>query len=275
MITLNLLVRRKPNVGAEEFRDFWMGEHASRMLALVRDLGIGRYTKCETQHEDEVNIALQAMYGTGSDSYDFVDQMVIGDLEDFRKGIGDADVGAALKELRDLSDAYIDQSRSDMWFSIDVPQIFPREKVEANWNNTLLKVYYVPRHLEALTLQEAQFHWNSCHGGMARQFASFLPYDKYIQGHRVPSGLIDGLKQSLGGDWENIGTIIGQAEAWINRRIMPAMAGPEVERMMRMLVVDIDLFVDASSSHIFATKEHVIHDSPIINEPVPSLFNAG
>lgn len=275
MITLNLLVRRKPDVSAEDFRAFWMGEHARQVLAQVGNLGIGRYTKCETQHEDEVNIGLQAMYGTGSDCYDFVDQMVIGDLEDFRRGLEDGEVSAALKALRELSDAYVDQPRSDMWFSIDVPQIFPREKIEANWNNTLLKVYYVPRHLDTVTLQEAQFHWNSCHGAMARQFASFLPYDKYIQGHRAPSGLVDGLKQSLGGDWENIETMIGQAEAWINRRVMPAMAGPEVERMMRMLVVDIDLFVDAKSSHIFATKEHVIHDSPVINEPVPSLFNAG
>ena len=274
MITLNLLVRRKSDVSAEDFNTFWMGEHASRVLAQAGKLGIGRYTKCETQHQDEVNIALQAMYGTGSDAYDFVDQMVIGDIENFRQGLEDDKVSSALKELNDLSKDFVDHSRSDLWFSVDVPQIFPREIIEANWNNTLLKVYYVPRHLDRLTLQEAQFHWNTCHGGMARQFASFLPYDKYIQGHRTPSKLVDALKQSLGGDFENIDTIIGQAEAWINRRIMPAMAGPEVERMMRMLVVDIDLFVDAKSSHIFATKEHVIHDSPVITEPVPSLFNA-
>ena len=49
MITLNLLVRRKPDVSAEDFRAFWMGEHARQVLAQVGNLGIGRYTKCETK----------------------------------------------------------------------------------------------------------------------------------------------------------------------------------------------------------------------------------
>jgi len=274
MITLNLLVRRKADVSAEKFREFWMGEHADRVCTLSAKLGIRRYTKCETQHDDEVNLALQNMYGTSSDAYDFVDQMVINDIEDFRAGLNDPETTSAVQSLYEISARFMEQSRSDLWFSADVAQIFPREAVTATWDNTHLKVYYVPRHLKKLTLQEAQFHWNTCHGAMARQFATFLPYDKYIQGHRVPSQLVDALKAKLGGDFENLDSIIGQAEAWIDRRIMPSLSGPEVEKMMRMLIVDIDLFVNAASSHIFATKEFVIHNSQLITEPVPSLFNA-
>lgn len=274
MITLNLLVRRNDNVSAEDFREFWLGKHADQMRTLTRQLGIQRYTKCETLHQDEVNLVLQRMYGTGHDAYDFVDQMVINDLEELRGGLGDRETMAALHRLHAASTNYIEHARSDLWLSVDVPQIFPREQVTANWENTCLKVYYVPRRLESLSLLQAQFHWNSCHGAMARQFASFLPYEKYIQGHRVPSALVEKLKQDLEGNFESLDSIIGQAEAWIDRRIMPSLAGPEVERMMRMLVADIDLFVDAASSHIFATKEHVIHSAPIITEPVPSLFSA-
>ena len=44
--------------------------------------------------------------------------------------------------------------------------------------------------------------------------------------------------------------------------------------MMRMLVTDISLFVEPEISHMFATKEHVIHSRPVITEPIPTLFNA-
>jgi hypothetical protein len=44
--------------------------------------------------------------------------------------------------------------------------------------------------------------------------------------------------------------------------------------MMRMLVQDISLFTDTARGHMFATKEHVILDRPVITEPIPTLFNA-
>jgi hypothetical protein len=273
MLTLNHLVRRRNDVSAEDFSKYWMEEHAANAIALSPALGIKKYTKCQTLHEDEVNIALQNMYGTGSDAYDFVDQMVINDLGEFSAGLERDDIKSTLRDLHERNSDFVDHSHSDIWFSIDLAQLFPREDICATWDNTYLKVFYVPRRLAHLSLAEAQLHWNSCHGGMARQFANFLPYDKYIQGHRAPSQKIDELKAFLGGEFENLDSIIGQAEAWIDRRVMPTLAGPEVERMMRMLVVDIDLFVEADSSHIFATKEHVIYSTSVITEPVPSLFD--
>ena len=86
--------------------------------------------------------------------------------------------------------------------------------------------------------------------------------------------MCDDLKAHLGGEFENIDAMIGQAEAWIDRRVVPSLQGPETDRMMAMLVKDIALFVDAGISHIFATKEHRILDRPVITEPVPSLFSA-
>ena len=109
---------------------------------------------------------------------------------------------------------------------------------------------------------------------MARQFVDFLPYRKYVQGHRIESRVCDQLKAALGTEFENIDAMIGQAEAWIDRRIVPTLQGPETDRMMQMLVQDIALFVDAGASRIFATKEHRILDRTVITEPIPSLFNA-
>jgi len=274
MITFNYLVRKKADVSAEDFKGYWMGEHAGNCLQAAGKLGIGKYTKCETLHEDDVNKLLQQMYGTAADAYDFVDQMVIGDLANFKKGLADAEVQAALKAMHESESAYVDFKGSDYWFTIDLPQIFPREDVTATWNNTNLKIFYVPRRHPHLSLAEAQLHWNSCHGALARQFSQFLPFMKYIQGHRIESKVADEFKALLGGDFENIDAMIGQAEAWIDRRIVPSLAGPETERMMGMLVTDIALFVESGISHIFTTKEHAILSNYVIVEPVPSLFNA-
>ena len=105
----------------------------------------------------------------GANAYDFVDQMVINDLEDFKKGLMDGKVRETLTSIHAMEGRWIDHSQSDYWFSVDVPQVFTAEPCVATWSNTLLKVFYVPRRLRQLSLAEALFHWNSCHGAMARQ----------------------------------------------------------------------------------------------------------
>jgi hypothetical protein len=273
MITLNYLIRKKADVSADAFRDYWMGEHAAMRLAVCERMGIQKYTKCETKHEDPITGLMQQMYGTPADCYDFVDQMVINDLEDLKKGLGGAGLQDDLDAIAGSETAYVDFGGSDMWFSIDVPQVFaPGPCVAHPYENTLLKVYYVPRRHPHLSLAQAQLHWNSCHGAMARQFAEFLPYVKYIQGHRAESSVTDGLKASYGEKFEDIDLMIGQAEAWIDRRIVPSLQGPEVETMMGLLVEDITKFVDAGTSHIFAAKEHIILNKPVITT-VPVLFD--
>ena len=274
MIKLNYFVRKRADVTAEDFRAFWMGNHAEAVLQLVDKLGIRKYTKCETQHEDDVNKLLQQMYGSATDAYDFAEEMLINDLEEFKAGLNDADVQKQLQQLHEDSRAYVDVSRSDIWFSVDVPQVFTGEDCTATPDNTYLKAIYVGSYLPKLSLAEAQLHWNACHGGMARQFIKMLPYKQYSQGHRIESKITDQLKTILGAGFEDRERALGQAEAWIDRRIVPSLQGPEVDRMMRMLVTDISLFVDTEISHMFATKEHVIHSRPLITEPIPTLFNA-
>ena len=274
MIKFNYFVRKRADVTAEDFRAFWMGKHAEEVLQLVDKLGIRKYTKCETLHEDDVNKLLQQMYGSAADSYDFAEEMLINDLEEFKEGLNDAEVQKVLLQLHEDSRAYVDVSRSDIWFSVDVPQVFSGDDCTATPDNTYLKGIYVGSYLPQLSLAEAQLHWNACHGGMARQFIKMLPYKQYSQGHRIESKITDQLKTMLGAGFENRERALGQAEAWIDRRIVPSLQGPEVERMMRMLVNDISLFVEPENSHMFATKEHVILDRPVITEPIPTLFNA-
>jgi len=274
MITLNHLVRKQPNVSAEAFREYWLGQHAELCLQFTSTLGIRKFTKCETLHDDDVNKLMQQLYSTASDAYDFVDQMVINDLAEFKAGLSKGGVAEALQGAAADESEWIDCARSDYWFTIDIPQVFTGKQCTATWENTNLKVFYVPRRHEHLSLDEAQLHWNSCHGAMAREFVDFLPYHKYVQGHRIESKVLQEFKAVLGTGFENIDAMIGQAEAWIDRRIVPSLQGPEVNRMMGMLVEDIALFVESTTSHIFATKEHVVLDQPLLTGSVPALFNA-
>ena len=274
MITFNYFVRKNPAVSIDDFRAYWLSDHAARMSVIAGKMGVRRYIKCETQHEDDVTKLLQQMYGTATDSYDFVDQMVINDLEEFKKGLHDVEIQKELQQLHEASSAYVNVPRSDCWFSVDTPQVFTGEDCTATLENTNSKVFYTGSYLPHLSMGEAQLHWNACHGGMARQFIKMLPYKQYIQGHRIESDVADQLKELLGGGFEDKDRVLGQAEAWIDRRIIPSLQGPEVERMMAMLVKDISLFTDAKTAYMFATKEHVILDRPVITDPIPTLFNA-
>ena len=274
MITLNYFVHKKEGISADDFRNYWLGEHAKQSVDLVGDLGIRKYTKCETQHEDDVNKMMQQIYSARSDVYDFVDQMVINDLEDFKAGLAIDRVQSAVKALHNNAVEYIDLSRCDYWFSIEHPVIFTAADLTATWNNTYLKGFFTVRHYPHLSLEEAQLHWVSCHGALARQFVRFIPYEHYIQGHRIQSKVIDRFKAMLGGGFENTEFMMGMGEGWMDRRIVLSLQGPEFERLMAMLNQDVPLFVDASTSDVFVTKQHVILDKPIITEPLPSLFSA-
>lgn len=273
MIKFNKLVRKKENVSREDFRAFWFGEHAQKSIELAPDLGIRKYIICETQHDDEVNKNLQAMYGTASDCYDMVDHMEINDFDVFKTGLESKSTQKKIRDLHELCSEYLNFERSDYWFTNDVAQVFSREKVTATWTNTHLKIFYVPRRHPHVSLEGALLHWNACHGALARQFVDFLPYDKYFQAHKIESPHTDKFKALTGAKYENISSIIGQAEAWLDRHTFPRLVGPEVERMFSMLGVDIDLFVDAPDSHIFAAKEFTMLDQEVIIEPVPSLFS--
>jgi len=274
MITLNHVVRKVKNVSSEEFRTYWLGEHAEKITALSSKLGIQKYTKCEALHDDDVTGLLQQLYGTASDSYDFVDQMLINDLDDFKIAMADPEVAEAFKSLFQESLNYIEPNRSNFWFTVDIPQLLSRESFYSSTENTHLKAIYIGFHRDELTLSGAQLHWNACHGGMARQYSAMLPYDQYIQAHHIPSKVADKLKYFLGEDFPSADTIIGQAEVWIDRRVVPSLQGPETERMLRLLAEDISLFAKPSQGHIFATKEHVLFSRSLINEVLPTLFSA-
>ena len=84
------------------------------------------------------------MYGTAEDAYDFVDQMAIGDLTAFASGLDNGEVAGLLQQLQEVSTAYVDFSRSDYWFSIELPQVFQPQSIRATWETAFSRCSMYP-----------------------------------------------------------------------------------------------------------------------------------
>ncbi|MEB2284303.1 MAG: hypothetical protein B6D46_04385 [Polyangiaceae bacterium UTPRO1] len=274
MITLNHLVRRQGSVEPARFRDYWLTEHAARSAALMQELGVEALIKCETLYDDDAADLLRQVYGTASDGYDFVDQMQIYDFARFKSLLARPEVCASWQELHAGEARYVDHQRSDYWFSVEHRQVLLADHCVATRDNAFLKGFYVARMRDGLSLAEAQLHWNACHGPLARRFLHILPFVKYVQGHRIESRVGTEIKTMLGGGFADSSRILGQAEVWLDRRALMGLQIPEAQRMMRLLVEDIALFIEAQASHSFGAKEHVIFERPPDLEPIPRLFSA-
>lgn len=274
MLTLNHFVRRRQDVEPEAFRDFWLGPHAAARARLATRVGARRFLSNETLPTDAATVTLRTVYETSSDAYDFADQLIIPDFALFQRAVAEPEICAEIVALHDSEADFVDHRRSNYWFTTEIPQIFPREQQPATWSSTMLKGLYVINRQPHLTLPEAQLHWHSCHGGMARSFRSMLPFVQYVQAHRVLSPTIDELKRMLGVRFEDDERTLGQAEVWFDRNVLGTLQGPEVERMIRMLVADIALFVESGASFLFAAKEHVFLEREMYDfEPkIPVLF---
>jgi len=148
-----------------------------------------------------------------------------------------------------------------------MPQINPPGEIVAKEGSTIVKGFYVGPVASDVPVEDAQFHWLTCHGPLARQYDQFLPYKRYIQVRAIEEPIAAALREARGG-MEEFPTI-GNAEVWVDRRELAAAAGPEVEEAFKLLVEDISYFVDVSRSTVFVAKEHVIVDKKIIVPPLP------
>ena len=270
MIVLNLFARKKADVSLETLRDYWLGERFEMERPLLKKLGVRKYTACETQHDDPCHHALMDLYSTPNDVYDFANHLAINDIQDFKKGMADPEVQAAIKAIAAKDADYIDGSRSNAWMTVTHPVILPRKAHVATWDNSFMKMYYVGQRRPEFTTPEAQLHWIACHGGMAAQFREMLPFDQYVQCHALESSLMKQYKELIGFN-EDDERYIGHAELWIERRVLPTVAGPDMENMVGMLLEDISLFIDVPNSRVMSGKEYVLHEEQVITRPLPVL----
>jgi|TARA_B110000240_G_C13436274_1_gene425980 hypothetical protein len=273
MFKISFYVRRKKEVLANDFREYWLGEHAQIQKQYLEALGVRSYIKCAALPNDPVGIASVDAYQTGTDHYDFVDHWVFNDIETLKATNKKTDLKAAMQCSFESEAKYVDFSRSNVAMSVDLVQFFPVDDYRATIDNSFVKIYYCVRKLSELTRAEAQLHWNTCHGALSRQDIKYSVQSKYIQAHNIDSTFVDELAQKRGYDVDP--DFIGHAEGWIdtNTRVLEFSAD-EYAEVVAMSMDDIDLFTDKKRSQLFVSKEYYIIDKPVIVRPMPKFFSA-
>ena len=272
MFKISFFIKKRDDVSIGDFREYWLGEHADLTLQYAEQLGVRQYLKCEALPEHPMTVEWSKVYDTGPLRYDFVDHWICNDIEELKRGAADAGVLDCMQRAWVSEDAWVDIGRSNVQMSVDLAQFYPvdAENVRATPGSAYLKIYYPVRIYPHLTRQQAQLHWNACHGGESRQHVRYSSQKKYIQAHAIDSTFVDWLADERG--YEVDPTLIGHAEGWVTLN-QPAKDFPEEEsaEIRRMTLDDIDLFADKKRGSVFFTHEHYLLDKTVVTRPDPTL----
>jgi hypothetical protein len=260
---VSFFIAKKPQVALDDFRRYWLGEHAELVSRYAQQIGVRQYIKCEVLHDHPMTLEGTKAYQTAPSRYDFVDHWVFNDINELRLGAKLPEVISLMQAANDSESEYVDHAHSNVQMSVDLPQFFPVDgnDVRATEDSPYLKIYYTVRVFPHLSRAQAQLHWNACHGAESRQHIRYSSQKKYIQAHAIDSTFVDRLSAECGYDVDP--TFIGHAEGWIDPDHGPKnIPEDEMARIVGMTMDDIDLFSDKSRGHVFFCKEHFVLDEP-------------
>lgn len=279
MFKVSFYVKKRESVSAISFRNYWLGEHAELQMKYLDQIGVRQYLKCESLPDHPMTIGASKTYDTGPLRYDFIDHWIFNDIEELRYGSEQADVKSMMQAAYDSEDAYIDVTKSNVTMTVDLVQFYPTdsEYVRATKGSDYLKIYYPVRIHRHLTRQQAQLHWNACHGGESRQHINFSAMKKYIQAHVIDSTFVDRLAAKRG--YEVDPTLIGHVEGWVSTTAEPNDLPAEESAAIRSMTMDdIDLFSDKERGSTFFAQEYYIMDNTVVtrtkDHKMPAFFSA-
>ncbi len=117
MIKLVFCLRRRPDMTAEAFQQYWRGTHAALVEARAGILGIRRYVQTHTKDLTGLHRSLQQRNGGAPAPYDGVAELWFDSLESIRSD-DPARQKAAAELLADERN-FIDLPKSPMWFATE------------------------------------------------------------------------------------------------------------------------------------------------------------
>ena len=115
MIKLVFCLRRRPEMTAQAFQDYWRGTHAELVRARAGVLGIRRYVQTHTEDLPGLHRSLQNRNGGAPAPYDGVAELWFDSLESIRND--DPARQKAAAELLEDERNFIDLPNSPMWFA--------------------------------------------------------------------------------------------------------------------------------------------------------------
>ncbi len=126
--------------------------------------------------------------------------------------------------------------------------------------NAVLKLTFCLRRLAPLSLAEFQDYWLHKHGPLVRRLQPALRMVRYVQLHRLPGDLADGMRRVRGAPEPYDGV----AELWWEgeETYRAARRDPQAREAGRLLLEDEAKFIDPPRSPLWLNHEHVVHAGP-------------
>ena len=121
----------------------------------------------------------------------------------------------------------------------------------------MLKLTFCLRRLPVLGPAEFQDYWLNKHGPLVRSLQPALAMVRYVQLHRLPGDLADGMRRVRGAPEPYDGV----AELWweSEETYRAARRSPEAREAGRILLEDEAKFIDLANSPLWLNHEHVIY----------------
>lgn len=121
----------------------------------------------------------------------------------------------------------------------------------------MLKLTFCLRRLSRLSLAEFHDYWLNKHGPLVRSLQPALGMVRYVQLHRLPGDLADGMRRVRGAPEPYDGV----AELWWESEESWRAAGrnPEGREAGRVLLADEAKFIDLARSPLWLNHEHVVY----------------
>lgn len=114
MIKLTYCLRRRWDLSAEEFSDYWRDVHAPLVAARAEVLGIRRYVQVRTADAPELHAAFQARNGGSPAPFDGIAELWFDSLEQFLTPPTPEAEQASAELLADERN-FIDLAASPIW----------------------------------------------------------------------------------------------------------------------------------------------------------------
>ena len=126
--------------------------------------------------------------------------------------------------------------------------------------NAVLKLTFCLRRLAPLSLAEFQDYWLHKHGPLVRRLQPALRMVRYVQLHRLPGDLADGMRRVRGAPEPYDGV----AELWWEgeETYRAARRDPQAREAGRLLLEDEAKFIDLPRSPLWLNHEHVVYAGP-------------
>jgi uncharacterized protein (TIGR02118 family) len=121
----------------------------------------------------------------------------------------------------------------------------------------VLKLTFCLRRLSPLSLAEFQDYWLNKHGPLVRSLQPALGMVRYVQLHRLPGDLADGMRRVRGAPEPYDGV----AELWweSEETYRAARRNPDAREAGRELLEDEAKFIDLPRSPLWLSREEVIY----------------